>query len=284
VKNIAAIIQARMSSSRLPNKVLLPIGNKSMLEWVFSRTQRADKLTKVVVATTIDLSDEPVVSFCKEKGYPVYRGSVNDVLDRYYQTARKLRADVVVRITGDCPFIDPDLINDGIRLLTEGSGPLFHDIENQLSGYDFIANRLPPPWGRTYPIGLDLEVFTFDFLEEAWRLAKSQHQREHVTPFFYDDVPADKLRYHGPGANLSTAIKPDGRAIALMHHTPNYGNLRWTVDTVEDLVFAQNMVSHFKDDTFTWKEILKLVMEEPDLIQINAHVKHKTHLDVDDRI
>lgn len=275
--NVIAIIQARMSSSRLPGKVLLPIQDKPMLEWVTQRTCQARMVNEVVVATTLDRSDDPIMEFCKEKALQVYRGSVHDVLDRYYQTAIALKAEVIVRITADCPLIDPELIDEGVELLLRGASA------HPSPGFDFVANRLPPPWGRTYPIGLDLEVFTFDFLDEAWRFACAVHQREHVTPYFYEETPAELLKYAGSNSRFSAAMTPDGHAIALMHHNPDYGDLRWTVDTPEDLELVRTIASHFQDDSFTWMDVLQLLQRKPELVQINAHIQHKSHLDVDKR-
>jgi spore coat polysaccharide biosynthesis protein SpsF len=278
-----AIIQARMAASRLPGKVLREIGEKPMLAWVVERTRRASTISEVVVATTIDASDDPVFEFCKQRGYRVGRGMIHDVLDRYYQTAKQFQADVVVRITADCPLIDPNLIDEAVRLLLSGTGAL--DLRKRLSAtrFDFVANRLPPPWGRTYPIGLDVEVVTFDALERAWRTAILRHQREHVTPFLYEGTPVEQLKYSVPNTPFSSAMTPDGQHIALLHHTPDYGNLRWTVDTSEDLELVRNIVSNFQDDTFNWQDVLELVQNQPELSQINAQVRHKTHLDVDRR-
>jgi len=283
MNKVIAIIQARMAASRLPGKVLLEIGDKPMLEWVIERTRRAQKVHQVVVATTLASSDDPVFEFCKRKNYRVGRGSVHDVLDRYYQTAKHFQADAVVRITADCPFIDPGLIDEAVRLLLSGTGALDLRMKLSASRFDFVANRLPPPWGRTYPIGLDVEVFTFDALERAWRTAIPKHQREHVTPFLYEGTPVDQLKYSIPNAPYSSAMTPDGQHIALLHHTPDYGDLRWTVDTPADLELARKIATHFPDDTFSWKDILALVQSNPELTQINAQVQHKTHLDVDER-
>ncbi len=283
MNQVLAIIQARMAASRLPGKVMQDIGGKPMLEWVVERTHRAKTVNKVVVATTLDPSDDPIFDFCKQMDYRVGRGNVHDVLDRYYQTAKHFRADIVVRVTADCPFIDPDLIDQAVRLLLSGTGAL--DLRKKLaaSRFDFVANRLPPPWGRTYPIGLDVEVFTFDVLEQAWRRAIAPNHREHVTPFFYEGTPVDQLKYSIPNSPYSSAMTPEGHHIALMHHTPDYGHLRWTVDTPEDLRLVREIASRFSVDTFTWKDILALVESEPALTQINARVQHKTHLDIDER-
>jgi len=247
-----AIIQARMASSRLPGKVLLNISGQPMLGWVVERTKRARLLDEVGVATTVNESDDPIVEFCQVRGYPVYRGSEFDVLDRYYQAARFFRAEVVVRITADCPLIDWNVIDHTVRQFFE-------------QGVDFAANRLPPPWKRTYPIGLDTEVCTFAALERAWHEAKEPFEREHVMPYLYDQ---------------------DGRfRVLVVHHDPDYGALRWTVDTPEDLEVIRRVFAYFKGrDDFGWLEVLKLFEQHPELAEINAQIQHKAATDIDERL
>lgn len=283
MKKITAIIQARMASSRLPGKVLLDIAGRPMLEWVVERTRLSRLVNEVVVATTQDSTDDPVVTFCKDKGYSVGRGNTYDVLDRYYQIARKSQANIIVRITADCPFIDPGLIDEAINLLPPETSELPHQKKGSSLGFDFVANRLPQPWGRTYPIGLDVEVFSFGLLKEAWQKAVAKHQREHVTPFFYEGIPVENLEYTPAHGAYTSAMSPAGYSIALMHHTPDYGSLRWTVDTLEDLELVRVIAAHFDGMSFSWVKALEFVQSQPALNVINAHVKHKTHLDIDDR-
>ncbi len=156
---VVAIIQGRMTSSRLPGKILADIAGQPMLQRVFIRTSRSASVSQTIFATTTDPSDDPVAEYCDFSGIPFTRGSLYDVLDRYYQAAKGAKADVVVRITADCPVIDPALIDDVVNTLLEGE-------------YDFVCNRLPPPWHRTYPIGLDIEACTFKVL--ATSLEKSK--------------------------------------------------------------------------------------------------------------
>src|SRR5215203_350390 len=172
---VIAIIQGRMSSSRLPGKILTDIASQPMLQRVFLRTARAATVTETIFATTTDRSDDPVAEYCDFSGIPFTRGSLYDVLDRYYQTAKQTEADYVVRITADCPVIDPALIDDVVHTLLEGE-------------YDFTCNRLPPPWSRTYPIGLDVEACSFKVLAEAWKEAQEPQHREHAMPYFYEGV------------------------------------------------------------------------------------------------
>jgi spore coat polysaccharide biosynthesis protein SpsF len=246
-----AIVQARMASSRLPGKVLLDIGGEPMLRRVVERARRAASISMTIVATTTDASDNPVQAFCLERGYPCCRGSAFDVLDRYYQAARLFQADIIVRITADCPLIDPALIDQAV-------GAFIND------GCDFAANRLPPPWGRTYPIGLDIEVCSFAGLALAWREATLPHQREHVMPFFYE--------------------QPERFRILLINHPVDYGALRWTVDTADDLELLRQIFAHFENrDDFSWLDVLDLVQHQPELAQINARVQHKDYRAADER-
>jgi len=270
-----AIIQARMSSTRLPGKVLTDIGGQPMLVRVVERTRRARLLEDVVVATTVEACDSPIVDFCAEHGYPCYRGDLDDVLDRYYQAALNFGAEVIVRITADCPVMDAGIVDRVIRILREP--------ENGTPQVDFSASRLPPPWGRSLPIGLDVEVVTFAALERAWKEADQPFQREHVMPFFYEGIPAEALRpndalptSHEPWYVLSDT-SPRGFRVAQLHHRPDYGLLRWTVDTPQDLDLLRLIYAAFDNqDDFTWRDVLALFERQPELAAINADVVHKT--------
>jgi spore coat polysaccharide biosynthesis protein SpsF len=271
-----AIIQARMGSSRLPGKVLLDIAGEPMLARVVARSCLARGINRVVVATTDDPSDDPIQKLCVERGIPYYRGSQLDVLDRYYNAALKFKAMTIVRITADCPLIDPGVIDKTVNaFFGMANGELeTRDNLNDMppenwhlttdTPYDFAANRLPPPWGRTYPIGLDTEVCTFQALETAWREAKEPHQREHVMPYFYDHQ--ERFR------------------ILLVNHDKDFGAMRWTVDTPEDLELVRQVYARFSPRTdFSWLEVLDLFHKEPELARINAGVRHKSYDEIDDR-
>ncbi|HLO15046.1 MAG TPA: glycosyltransferase family protein [Anaerolineales bacterium] len=263
---VVAIIQGRMSSSRLPGKILADIMGQPMLQRVFIRASRAATVTETIFATTTDPSDDRVAEYCDFSGIPFVRGSLYDVLDRYYQAAQQAKADVVIRITADCPVIDPALIDEVVNTLLEDE-------------YDFVCNRLPPPWHRTYPIGLDVEACTFRNLEKAWQEAGEPQQREHAMPYFYEGVELSAV-----SRQLSEGVSPRGFRVALLNHTTDFGDYRWTVDTPEDLEFMRQVYRRFKGrDDFTWKEVLELVHDEPKLMEINAGVKHKTLKDVDER-
>ena len=263
---VIAIIQGRMSSSRLPGKILADIAGQPMLQRVFLRTSRAATVTETIFATTTDPSDDPVAEYCDFSGISYTRGKLFDVLDRYYQAARQAKADIVVRVTADCPVIDPDLIDLAVNTLLEGN-------------YDFTANRLPPPFQRTYPIGLDVEVCTFAGLEKAWKGSNETFHREHVMPYFYEGVELTPVN-----RQLQTGTSPRGFRVALLNHTTDFGDYRWTVDTLEDLEFIRQVYTHFDGrDDFSWKDVLDLVHNEPDLMKINSGVQHKTLKDLDER-
>ncbi len=250
-EKIVCIIQARMNSSRLPGKILRDINGYPMLNWVVERAGMAETVDEVWVATTTDPSDDPVEEYCKAQGYACYRGSEQDVLDRFYQCAKQSDADVVVRLTADCPLIDPELIDQVIYGLIE--------LES-----DFSATRLPPPFERTFPIGLDVEAVFFDGLEQAWLDASTKYQREHVMPYFYEE---------------------EGKFIVtILHSDDDFGHYRWTVDTVEDLDVVKRLTAAFRDRRdFDWYEVLEVYEAHPEWMEINADISHKTFFDVDDR-
>ena len=261
-----AIIQARMNSSRLTGKVLLDIAGRPMLARVVERVQRSRSLDGLVVATTLDISDDPLVSYCQSNGYEYMRGSQFDVLDRFYQAATRLRADTVVRITADCPVIDPALIDLCLHEFTECE-------------VDFAANRLPPPFGRTYPIGLDIEICTYRALSRAWFESTQPHHREHVMPYLYEDATLTACSPTRSRGSTSRGFK-----VLLLNHVPDYGSLRWTVDTAEDLEFIRQVYAGFHGrDDFSWLEVLDLVQKNPEWSSINASVRHKDMHEVDER-
>jgi len=245
---VIAIVQARMKSTRLPGKVLESIQGEPMLTWVVDRAMLAKTLAEVIVATTTDESDDAIVKHCHVRNFSVIRGDPEDVLDRYWKTAEAFNAEIIVRLTADCPLIDPELIDETVNALVQAEKPV-----------DFAATRLP--WQRTYPIGLDVEVCTREALRTAWKEAEEIHQREHVMPFIYEN--------------------PERFNIVLLNAEKDYGNLRWTVDTKEDLDFVRELATRLPDhNSFRWRDILSLVTGDPKLKAINMGVAHKSHRDV----
>jgi spore coat polysaccharide biosynthesis protein SpsF len=236
---VVAIVQARMGSTRLPGKVLRQIGTKTMLARVVQRMQRASTLDEVVVATTTQADDEAIVAECGRLGVPVFRGDEQDVLDRYWQTARAHQAQAVVRITSDCPLIEPEVIDRVVEAFLHAAP-------------DYASNTLE----RSYPRGLDTEVVALSALERAWREATKSYQRVHVTPYLYQHPELFKL--------LSVTNDVDR------------SNYRWTVDTLEDLAFVQEVYERLGDDgTMGWTEVLDLLAREPALVELNRQVQQK---------
>ncbi len=249
--NVVAIIQARMASSRLPGKVMKEIAGFPMIYHVINRVSSAKRVNQILVATTTDVSDDYIAGYCKENSFYYFRGNSYDVLDRYYQAALKFKADVIVRITSDCPIIDPGIIDSMV-------------LKFQESDYDFIANRLPPPWKRTYPIGLDVEIVSFTALEKAWKEAETKFEREHVMPYLYDQY--GRFQIH------------------IVDHEPDYGEKRLTVDTPQDLDLIRKIFDYFSPRIdFSWLEVMELLKEYPELEKINIGVSAKKVSDVDSR-
>ena len=237
---VVAIIQARMGSTRLPGKVLLELAGEPMLVRVVNRTLRAMTLDEIIIATTTEAKDEVIVELCTSHGWAYFRGSEDDVLDRYYQAAKEHRADIVVRITSDCPLIEPEIIDLVVReFLKEGK-------------IDYASNNLPP---RTFPRGLDVEVMSFEVLECAWCEDNNPAWREHVTPYIYRHP--DKFRLKG------------------VYNDRDLSYMRWTVDTWEDLEFVRQIYNYFGHDRFSWHEVLTLLKDHPEWLDINKHVQQK---------
>lgn len=240
-KRIVCIIQARMGSTRLPGKVLLDIGGQPMLARVIRRAARSRRIDALMVATTVKPADDPVAEAARALGVPVSRGSEDDVLDRYHLAAKQAGADVIVRITSDCPLIDPTLIDQVIEVFT-GASPMA----------DYAANCLE----RSYPHGLDVEVASVSALDQAWREARN-YQRVHVMPFLYEN--------------------PQRFRLLAIRHEVDLSHLRWTVDTPEDLALVRALYDRLgNDDRFSWQEATALVAAEPALAGINAHIRQKS--------
>ena len=237
---IVAIIQARMGSTRLPGKVLLDLAGEPVLARVVNRTERATRLDEIVIATTTKSMDEAIVELCNSRGWAHFRGSEEDVLERYYQAARKYHADIVVRITSDCPLVEPEIIDLVVQEILE-DGLL-----------DYVSNALPP---RTFPRGLGVEAMTFKTLERAWQEDKNPAWREHVTPYIYRTPEKFRLKAVTNEKDLSY--------------------MRWTIDTWEDLEFIRCIYNHFRHDHFSWYKVLDLLEEHPEWLEINKSVKQK---------
>lgn len=242
---VVAIVQARMGSTRLPGKVLADIQGEPMLMRVVGRTAGSSLIDELWVATSDQPQDDPIAGLCEARSVKLYRGHATDVLDRYYQAARAAEAAVLVRITADCPLIDPQLIDDAVRIYLEAAPAV-----------EFVANRLPDE--RSYPIGLDVEVCSFAALERAWRQATEPYQREHVMPYLYEGGKRQSIR-------LLQADRP-------------LGHIRFTVDTQEDLEVVRAIYDHFGPrDDFGWQEVVDYLETHPEVAAVNADVQPKAY-------
>ena len=244
-----AIIQARTCSARLPGKVLLPIHGKPAIQWTVDRISKCAEVDQIVVATTENPHDKKLADLCDEIGVSCFRGSENDVLDRYYQAARFFsirHGQRIVRLTGDCPFIDPTVCDAVIRLQKE-------------SGADYVSNTLFP----SYPDGLDCEVFLFETLEKAWHEAKKDFEREHVTQYIIRNPELFTMK------NLAAA--------------KDLSHMRWTLDQPEDYLFLSEVARYFGRYDFSTEEIVALLGEKPSLKEINSVFKRNESLEIDIR-
>lgn len=239
---IAAIIQARMGSTRLSGKVMRDLKGKSVLSHVIERVRQTKFIDEIVIATTNLLRDDIIVKEAVTNGCNVFRGSEEDVLSRYYFAAKEINADIIVRITSDCPLIDPIIIDKLIEFYLDGN-------------HDLVTNAGSDLKQRTYPRGLDVEVFSFNVLEEAFLKGKENYHREHVTPYIYEE--SNKIYY----------FKND----------VDYSNYRWTLDTKEDFELISEIYNSLYNDShdFYMEDIIKLFEENPYLYTINAHIEQK---------
>lgn len=221
-----------MGSTRFPNKVMRPICGTPMIGLLLDRLGRAQCIDAIVVATSADPRNQPLADYVEALGFLVYRGSEADVLDRYYRAAEMARADVIVRVTGDCPLIDPGVV-DAVCERFEGEPA------------DYVSNIEPP----TYPDGLDTEVFSFAALERAWHEARAPREREHVTPFLRESAQFRKLNVAYP---------------------EDHSGARWTVDVPADYNVVQKVFEHFHPRRdFSWLDVLQLHEEHPEIFMAN---------------
>ncbi len=238
---VVAIIQARMGSTRFPGKVLKDIEGETMLARVVNRLRRTFLINETLVATTDGAADDVIVAECRKASVPVCRGDENDVLERYYRAAQLSKAEAVVRITSDCPLIDPEVTDETIAAFLKDRP-------------DYACNTLT----RSYPRGLDTEVMSVAALSRASQEARKPHEREHVTPYIYENPAKFKI------------LPVTGNV--------DHSSHRWTVDTPEDLEFVRAIYARLKDKengAFSWRDVLALLEREPALLELNRSVKQK---------
>lgn len=233
------LIQARMGSSRLPSKVMKDIVGKPDIQWVLERVSKSKKIDEVVVVTSIDKNNVPLINFVTGLGYRVFVGSENDVLDRYYQAARLLQPQYIIRVTADCPMFDWRFLDRAVDI-----------VENDNS-IDYLGSMTD-----TFPDGLDIEVMKYSVLKEAWKNACLMSEREHVTQY---------IRKH-PEKYLVRDFVCDIKGV---------GDLRWTLDEEDDYSFIKNVYEHFMSngkEFFLTEDILDYLKDKPEVTKINKHI------------
>lgn len=239
---VGAVVQARMGSTRLPGKVMLDICGKPIIYHVIERLKQCKNVDEIIIATTILKQDEIIVEEASKNNVKFFRGSEEDVLSRYYHAARENSLDVIVRVTSDCPLIDPLIIDKVVDCFTTNECDMATNVSIDLSM-------------RTFPRGLDVEVFSFESLEYAFKNANKKYQREHVTPYFYEN--SNRIIYYKNDADLS--------------------EYRWTLDTDDDLKLISFIYKYLYrgKHNFYFRDVLKLLEEHQEMKNINAHVEQK---------
>jgi len=234
---ISTIIQARFSSARLPGKVLKPVLDMPLLALQIERLRRAETLSKLIIATSDGAEDDPIEALCNDLGIDCFRGSLDDVLDRFYQCARTYKPDHIVRLTGDCPLADPDIIDRVVRLHLEG-------------GFDYTSNILPPTW----PDGMDVEVFRYSCLGEAHAEAELPSEREHVTPFIRN--------------------RPERYRLGNLRNDRDLSEHRLTVDEPEDFEKIRRIyeILYPQNPLFATGDVIALLENDSNLSELNAHI------------
>ncbi|MFC1920729.1 cytidylyltransferase domain-containing protein [Chloroflexota bacterium] len=234
---IAAIIQARMGSTRLPGKVLMDLCGKPVLEHIIDRIKYSRSIDKIIVATTDSEKDKAIITLSRKCGVETFAGSEMDVLDRYYRAASEYEVDTIVRITADDPLKDPEVIDKVINSYFQNNGQI-----------DYASNTIKP----TYPLGLDTEVFSLKGLERAWKESDEQYDREHVTPYIWRNPQIFRLHNVTNDEDLS--------------------NLRWTLDTDDDLEFMKQIYTalYHEGEIFLMKDILDLLKKNPEMSRVNV--------------
>ncbi len=237
-----AILQARMSSTRLPNKVLKKVNDKELLAYECERILKSQKIDKLIIATSDDISDDSIVAFGNKYNIEIFRGSLDDVLSRYYMCATKFKDEKnidnlnIIRVTGDCPVIDPVVIDEVIEVFKDGK-------------YDYTSNTLTP----TYPDGMDIEVCTYEALKDAYANATFKSDREHVTLYIKNNTKFNKFNYKAKN---------------------DFSHLRLTVDEENDFELIKNILEnlYIKDSSFSYLDIVAYMIKNPNLLFINSNI------------
>ena len=239
---IEAFIQARMGSTRLPGKVLKKVMGRTLLDFLVERLSQSKEINGIVILTSDQPEDDTIALFCREKNLPCFRGSEDDVLDRFYQAALQRCPEGIVRITSDCPLIDPDIVDQIVR-----------EFRQTYPSVDYVTNSLE----RTFPRGLDVEVFSFKALEQAFQKAHLPEEREHVTVYLYRH--------------------PEQFHLKNVAHFPSLAHHRWTVDTIEDFALISLILENLypENPQFRLMDVLHLLAQHTDWGQLNAHIEQR---------
>ena len=245
---VSAIIQARLGSKRFPKKILKKVNDKTILEHVIEQVQNSKLIDEIIIATTDLRQDHVITEICKKNKVKFFLGSSNDLLDRYYNCAKKYSCQIIVRITSDCPFIDPHIIDDAIKKYLSNS-------------YDYVSNnieKINQKWQNSmcnYPQGMTVEVSNMKTLEAAWRFAKKSSEREHVFPY---------VQFNQDKFNISN-----------LKHKQKIDMIRCTVDREEDLKFIRELSKHLlSTNPIHISDILKVIKKHPELLKINNHIPY----------
>ena len=232
---IGCIIQARVGSNRLPKKILKNLDKKyNVLDYVINQLKFSKKIDKIIIATTLSKDDDVIVNFAKKNNYNYFRGSENNVLDRFYQCAKKFNLDAIVRITSDCPLIDPNIVDQVIEKFKS-------------TNHEYVTNTFP----RTFPKGLDVEIFNLKLLKEIWENAVLPSEKEHVTQFVFNNK---KFK------------------IGNVDNVKNLSDLRWTIDYEKDYEFLFKIIQKIEKRPILMNDVLKILYSEPELKEINSNI------------
>ena len=232
---IGCIIQARVNSTRFPKKILQNLDKEDrVLEYVINQVKNSKKINQIIIATTSLKDDDIVIDISEKNGCNVFRGSEDDVLDRYFQCARKFELDAIVRVTSDCPLIDPQIIDQVIEEFESGN-------------FDYVTNTFP----RTFPKGLDVEIFSRETLDKMWKNAELPSEREHVTQFIFNN---NEFR------------------IGNVKNDVDLSDMRWTLDEKEDLEFLISIIKRNKNKPILKDEVLEILSREPSLQKVNSDI------------
>lgn len=231
---VSAIIQARMGSTRLPGKIMKKLNGISLLECQLNQLQNSKLLDKIIIATTTNPEDNIIEEFGHSKNIQCFRGSSLDVLDRYFQCAKKFNLKHIARITSDCPLIDPTIVDQTIEIYNNET-------------YDYVNNF----YKRSFPSGTEVEIISFNTLEKTWKEAKKPSEREHVTPYIYNNPMKFK--------------------IGSLEYETNISNLHWAVDRIEDFKLVKTLYQKINKKPILLADILNLIKKEPSLLEINKY-------------